>query len=65
MRKQSLPAAGAPHAALWRAQHEVRALARIATADVLGPLRLEPGRPAVPRTEGLPPNRSELRLAPL
>ena len=61
----ALPAAGAPHAALWRAQHEVRALARIATADVLGPLRLEPGRPAVPRTEGLPPNRSELRLAPL
>ncbi|WP_028310491.1 hypothetical protein [Derxia gummosa] len=54
-----------PHAARWRAQPEVRALARIATADALGPLRLEAGRLAVPVTEGLPPHRPELRLAPL
>ncbi|WP_085314789.1 hypothetical protein [Derxia lacustris] len=58
------PPGGAPLAALWRAQPEVRALAHIATTDALGPLRLEPGRPAVPRTAGLPLNRSELRLLP-
>jgi len=61
----AMPPGGAPLARLWRAQPEVRALARIASADSLGPLRLEPGRPAVPLTEGLSPNRSELRLAPL
>jgi hypothetical protein len=61
----ALPPGGAPLARLWRAQSEVRALARSAASDVLGPLRLEPGRPVEPRTEGLPFNRSELRLAPL
>lgn len=56
---------GAPLWSAWLAQPEVRALARIDTTETLGPVRLEPGRPAVTRTQGLPPNRSELRLAPL
>lgn len=56
--------AGAPWLADWLAQPEVRALARTDAADAFGPLRLEPGRPGVPITEGLPPNRSELRLVP-
>lgn len=55
---------GAPWLADWLAQPEVRALARTDAADAFGPLRLEPGRPGVPITEGLPPNRSELRLVP-
>jgi hypothetical protein len=49
----------------WTAQPEVRALARLGASDPFGPLRLEPDRPSVPVTEGLPPNRSELRLTPL
>jgi len=59
------PATGAPLLSAWLAQTEVRALARIGATDILGPMRLEPGRPAVARTQGLSPNRSELRLAPL
>lgn len=59
------PPGSAPLAGLWRAQPEVRVLAHIASADVFGPLRIEPGRPAVPRTEGLSSMLSELRLAPL
>jgi hypothetical protein len=59
------PAAGAPLLSAWFAQTEVRALARIDATNILGPVRLEPGRPAVARTQGLSPNRSELRLAPL
>lgn len=57
-------ASGAPWLADWLAQPEVRALARTDAADAFGPLRLEPGHPAVAVTEGLPPDRSELRLAP-
>jgi len=57
-------AGSAPWLAAWHVQPEVRALARLGTADPFGSLRLEPGRPGVPITEGLPPNRSELRLAP-
>ena len=57
-------AAGAPWLPDWNTQPEVRALARTDAADAFGPLRLEPGRPGVPLTEGLPPNRSELRLVP-
>jgi hypothetical protein len=57
--------ANAPLLPNWIAQPEVRALARIGAIDTLGPLRLEPDRPSVPVTEGLPANRSELRLAPL
>ena len=57
-------AAGAPWLPAWNTQPEVRALARTDAADAFGPLRLEPGRPGVPITEGLPPNRSELRLVP-
>jgi hypothetical protein len=64
-RAAALPPGGAPLVRLWRAQAEVRALARAATSDLLGPLRLEPGRLVVPHTQGLPPNHSELRLAPL
>ncbi|WP_332878893.1 hypothetical protein [Massilia sp. S19_KUP03_FR1] len=61
-----LEAAGAaPLLHLWQAQAEVRALANLGAPNVLGPLRVEPGRPVVPHTEGLPSNRSELRLAPL
>ncbi len=59
------PVAGAPLLSAWLAQSEVRALARIDATDALGPVRLEPGRPAVARTQGLPTNHSELRLAPL
>lgn len=59
------PVTGAPLLSAWLAQTEVRALARIDATDVLGPVRLEPGRPAVASTQGLSPNRSELRLAPL
>lgn len=58
-------AASAPFLPGWIDQPEVRALARIGATDTFGPLRLEPDRPSVPVTEGLPPNRSELRLAPL
>ncbi|MCM8593849.1 hypothetical protein [Accumulibacter sp.] len=56
---------GLPSLPDWSAQAEVRALARAGSSDALGPLRLEPDRPAVPVTEGLPSNRSELRLTPL
>lgn len=55
----------APFVPGWLAQPEVRALARIGATDPFGLLRLEPDRPSVPVTEGLPPNRSELRLTPL
>lgn len=55
----------APFLPGWSAQPEVRALARIGATDAFGPLRLEPDRPSVPVTDGLPPNRSELRLMPL
>lgn len=55
----------APFLPGWSAQPEVRALARVGASDPCGPLRLEVDRPSVPVTEGLPPNRSELRLAPL
>lgn len=58
-------AGAAPLFHLWRAQAEVGVLANIAGPDLLGPLRVEPGRPVAPHTEGLPSNRSELRLAPL
>ena len=56
---------GLPSLPDWSAQPEVRVLARAGSSDALGPLRLEPDRPAVPITEALPSNRSELRLTPL
>jgi len=59
------PGPTAPFLPGWSAQPEVRALARIGATDAFGPLRLEPDRPSVPVTDGLPPNRSELRLMPL
>ncbi|MEF8700378.1 MAG: hypothetical protein V5B33_13850 [Candidatus Accumulibacter sp. UW20] len=55
----------APRLCGWSAQAEVRALAHLGASDLYGPLRLQPDRPSVPVTAGLPPNRSELRLAPL
>ncbi len=55
----------APRLSGWAAQPEVRALARLGASDPCGPLRLSPDQPSVPVTAGLPPNRSELRLAPL
>ena len=62
---QGNPFLTAPFLPGWTAQPEVRALARLGATDPFGPLRLEPDRPSVPVTEGLPPNRSELRLTPL
>ncbi|MBP6708892.1 MAG: hypothetical protein KA223_07005, partial [Candidatus Accumulibacter sp.] len=62
---QGNPFLTAPLLPGWTAQPEVRALARLGATDPFGPLRLEPDRPSVPVTEGLPPNRSELRLTPL
>lgn len=57
--------ADAPLARAWLAQPEVRALGGLDPLETLGPIALEPGQPAVPRTGGLPPDHSELRLAPL